>query len=184
MRFELPTAMLSVLLLGSACIVEAPGGASAEERRAVTVKEVPALSVRNGANLGGKVELTAASVEPGRLTPGSRAQVTLYFKVLQPLDEDYHVFVHVEDVGGRMERMNMDHPPAGGRLPTSQWKPGEVVKDEFSIYLPADATAKALNIWLGMWDPKTDSRLPLTNPDAVRNDGRNRILLAQVPVAQ
>ncbi|MCK8497126.1 hypothetical protein ACJ2CR_37720 [Myxococcus faecalis] len=185
MRLKLPTVVLpSVLLLASACIVEAPGGASAEQRKAATVTQVPALSVRNGANLGGKVELVAATVQPGRLTPGERAQVTLYFKVLQAIDEDYLIFVHVEDAGGRMERMNLDHKPANGMLPTSQWKPGETVKDEFSIYLPADANPKALNIWLGLWDPRTDTRLALTNPDAVRNDGKNRLLVAQVPVAR
>ncbi len=31
---------------------------------------------------------------------------------------------------------------------------------------------------------RSDTRLKLTNPDVVRNDGNNRILLAQVPVAQ
>ncbi|WP_338864234.1 hypothetical protein [Myxococcus stipitatus] len=185
MRFKLSTVVLpSVLLLGSACIVEAPGGTSPEQRRAATVTQIPPLSVRNGANLGRKVELVAATVQPGRLTPGERATVTVYFKVLDTLEEDYLIFVHVEDVGGRMERMNVDHKPANGLLPTSQWKPGETVKDEFSIYVPANESPKALNIWLGLWDPRTDSRLALTNPDQVRNDGRNRILLAQVPVAQ
>ncbi|QDF06704.1 hypothetical protein [Myxococcus xanthus] len=38
--------------------------------------------------------------------------------------------------------------------------------------------------WLGLWAPKTDARLPLTHRDAVRNDGRDRILIAQVPEAR
>jgi hypothetical protein len=185
MRLKLSSVLLpSVLLLGPACIVEAPGGASPQERRAATVAQVPPLSLRNGANLGGKVELVGATVQPGRLTPGEQAKVTLYFKVLQPLEEDYLVFVHVEDAEGRMERMNVDHKPAGGLYATSQWKPGETVKDEFAIYLPAGPGPRALNIWLGLWEPRTDSRLRLTNPDAVRNDGRDRILLGQVPVAR
>ncbi|MCY1020758.1 hypothetical protein [Pyxidicoccus sp. MSG2] len=185
MRLKLSSVLLpSVLLLGPACIVEAPGGASPQERRAATVAQVPPLSLRNGANLGGKVELVGATVQPGRLTPGEQAKVTLYFKVLQPIEEDYLVFVHVEDAEGRMERMNVDHKPAGGLYATSQWKPGETVKDEFAIYLPAGAGPRALNIWLGLWEPRTDTRLRLTNPDAVRNDGRDRILLGQVPVAR
>lgn len=185
MRLKHSTVLLpSVLLLGTACIVEAPGGASPQERRAATVAQVPPLSLRNGANLGGKVELVGATVQPGRITPGEQARVTLYFKVLQPIEDDYLVFVHVEDAEGRMERMNVDHKPAGGLYATSQWKPGETVKDEFAIYLPAGAPTRALNIWLGLWEPRTDSRLRLTNPDAVRNDGKDRILLGQVPVAR
>lgn len=185
MRLKLPSVVLpSVLLLGSACIVEAPGGASPQERRAATVQQVPPLSLRNGANLGGKVELVGATVQPGRVTPGEQAKVTLYFKVLQPMEDDYLVFVHVEDAEGRMERINVDHKPAGGLYATSQWKPGETVKDEFAIYLPSGTPARALNVWLGLWEPRTDSRLRLMNPDAVRNDGRDRILLGQVPVAR
>jgi hypothetical protein len=83
-----------------------------------------------------------------------------------------------------MERMNLDHKPANGLYPTTQWKPGETVKDEFSLYLPAGIQARAVVVWMGLWDPRTDARLPLTNPEAVRNDGRHRIQLAQVPVAQ
>jgi hypothetical protein len=185
MRHSLRSVLLSVsLLLGSACIVEAPGGSTPQERRAATVAQVPPLSVQNGANLGGKVVLVGATVQPGRITPGDQARVTLFFKVLQPLEEDYLVFVHVEDADGRMERMNVDHKPAGGLYPTTQWKPGETVKDEFVISIPPGASPRALNVWLGLWDPRTDARLKLTNPDAVRNDGNDRLLLAQVPVAR
>jgi hypothetical protein len=183
MRLPLPSLLLSTALLGG-CIVEAPGGASPEERRQATVAQVPPLHLQTGANLGGKVELVGATIQPGRVTPGEPARVTAYFKVLQPLEDDYLIFVHVEDADGRMERLNIDHKPAGGMYPTSAWKPGETVRDEFSILLPSGASARSLNLWLGLWEPKSDARLPLTNPDKVRNDGRHRILLAQVPVAR
>jgi hypothetical protein len=183
MRPSLLPVLLSTALLGG-CIVEAPGGASPEERRQAVVTQVPPLQLKSGANLGGKVELVGATVQPGRVTPGQPARVTAYFKVLKPIEENYLVFVHVEDADGRMERLNIDHKPAGGLYPTTSWKPGETVKDEFNLLLPATAQARALNVWLGLWDPATDARLPLTNPDTVRNDGRHRILLAQVPVAQ
>ncbi len=174
----LPAALLS------ACIVEAPGGASPNARRQATVAQVPPLTVKTGANLGGKVEVVGATVQPGRVTPGEPARVTAYFKVLKPLEEDYLVFVHIEDADGRMERLNIDHKPANGVYPTTQWKPGETVKDEFTIFLPTNAPARAINVWMGLWEPRNDTRLPLTNPDAVTNDGRHRLLLAQVPVAQ
>jgi hypothetical protein len=183
MRLPLLPVLFSTALLGG-CIVEAPGGSSPEERRQAVVAQVPPLQLKTGANLGGKVELVGASVQPGRVVPGEPARVTLYFKVLQPLEADYLIFVHAEDADGRIERMNIDHKPASGMYPTSSWKPGETVKDEFNLFLPANAPVRALNIWLGLWDPATDTRLKLTNPDAVRNDGRDRILLAQVPVAQ
>ena len=177
-------ALLASASVLSACIVEAPGGASPNERRQAVVAQVPALQVRNGANFEDKVELVGALVQPGRIAPGELARVTAYFKVLKPLDEDYTIFVHVEDAEGRMERLNVDHQPAGGLYPTTQWKVGETVKDEFNIALPAGSPARALNLWVGFWDPRTDARLQLKNPEVVRNDGRSRILLVQVPVEQ
>jgi hypothetical protein len=177
------TVLLPVVLL-CACIVEAPGGASEAERRQATVQQVPPLALKNGAILGGKVELAAATVQPGRVVPGEPARVSLFFKVIEPLAEDYIVFVHVEDPDGRMERMNVDHKPAGGIYPTTQWKAGETVKDDFTLYVPSGASVRALNIWMGLWEPRSDTRLKLLNPEVVRNDGKDRILLAQVPVAQ
>lgn len=178
----LPVLLPAVLLC--ACIVEAPGGASEAERRQATVQQVPPLALKSGAILGGKVELAAATIQPGRVVPGEPARVSVFFKVLEPLAEDYMVFVHVEDPDGRMERMNIDHKPSGGIYPTTQWKPGETVKDDFTLYVPSRAQVRALNIWMGLWEPRSDTRLKLTNPDVVRNDGKDRILLAQVPVAQ
>jgi hypothetical protein len=118
------------------------------------------------------------------VVPGEPARVSFFFKVIKPLSEDYIIFVHVEDPDGRMERMNVDHKPSGGIYPTTQWKAGETVKDDFTLYVPSGAQVRAINIWLGLWEPRTDTRLKLLNPELVRNDGKDRILLAQVPVAQ
>jgi hypothetical protein len=182
-RPALPVLLAPVFLLG-ACIVEAPGGASPNERRQSVVTQVPTLSTKGGANFEDKVELVGANLQPGRLAPGDSARVTAYFKVLKPLDEDYTLFVHVEDAEGRMERLNVDHKPAGGLYPTTQWKVGETVKDEFTLALPPGVSARTIHVWMGFWDPKTDGRLQLKNPEAVRNDGRSRILLMQIPVSR
>ena len=70
-------------------------------------------------------------------------------------------------VDGRVDRINADHPPAGGQYPTSKWKKGETVRDDFQIYVPPGMNVRGLNILMGFWDPKTDIRLPLKNLDAI-----------------
>jgi len=167
------------------CIVEAPGGASPAARRQATVAQVPPLTVKSGANFEGKVEVVGASFQPGRVVPGEPVRVTLFFKVLAPLPEDYLVFVHVEDAAGRSERLNLDHRPASGLYPTSAWRVGETVKDEFSFTLPTGRQVPdTVSLLFGFWQPQSDRRLALRNPEAVRNDGNNRVLLAQLPVAR
>ncbi len=48
--------------------------------------------------------------------------------------------------------------------------------------MPPSMNVRGLNVLMGFWDPKTDARLPLKNPDAVKSDGNNRILVAQIPI--
>lgn len=174
-------------LSGTACIVEAPGlGDNREERPApagTTVTEVPPLSVQSGAVLDDKVEIIGTKVEPGRARPGDRVKVTTYYKVLEDVTQDYLIFVHVEDVDGRVQRMNYDHPPAGGNYPTTRWKKGDTVQDSFEVQVPAEATLRGLNVWLGFWHAPSDTRMQLKNPDKVRNDGSNRILVTTIPIS-
>jgi len=56
------------------------------------------------------------------------------------------------------------------------------VKDEFFLALPSGISSKRLNLWAGLWEPQADVRLTLRNPDSVKNDGNNRVLVAQLPV--
>jgi hypothetical protein len=170
-------------ILSSGCIVEAPTESGSSSSAPARRPPAQPRTFKTGAILGeDKVELTGASVTPGEVTPGDQVRVSAFFRVIDKLDADYTVFVHVEDAEGRMQRMLLDHVPAGGQYPTTQWKPGETVRDDFIVALPSGVAVSRLNVWVGLWDPKTDLRLPLKNKDKVTNDGNNRILLAQIPV--
>lgn len=182
----------------SGCIVEAPGSDSEKGRTAEAsttgprtaasspagAQGAPAAVAKVGANFEDKVELLGATLQPGQVVPGEATRVTAYFKVTGKLTADYMVFVHVEDPDGRIERTNVDHKPVGGTRPTSQWQVGETIRDEFPLYVAPGSNLRAINVWIGLWDPKTDSRLKLKNTTQVRNDGKDRVLLATVPVAQ
>lgn len=170
----------ALLLFG--CIVDAPGGERSPERGRVVVAQVPPAAIPVGADFGGKIELVAVTLQPPKVGPGDQAKVTAYFKCLEELDQDFVVFVHVDGAEAQRERLNLDHRPGGGGYPTRQWKKGETVKDEFRLQVPASWSAPQANVWIGFWEPATDTRLPLRNPAAVKNDGANRVLLAQVPL--
>lgn len=171
-------ALLSLFAFTS-CIVQAPtqeGAKTAGPRAAAA----PPLEVKNGANFGDQVELVQATITPGRATPGESVRVTLVFRVLEAIEREYMIFVHVEDGDGRVDRLNVDHAPRA--KPTSQWQKGELVRDDFDIPVPPGMPVRRLNLILGLWDPRTDERMPLKNPDQVRNDGRDRVFVATIPV--
>jgi hypothetical protein len=178
------TSLLAALLLLSACIVEAPTKDGKEGTAAAGPRQPPAppAEVKSGANFGDAIELTSVILNPSRGTAGEPVRVTANFKVLSKLDRDYLVFVHVEDVDGRVDRLNVDHAP---RLkPTSAWVPGEIVQDIFDIPIPPQMPVRGLSLVLGFWDPKSDQRLPIKNPEQVANDGRDRLYVAKFPVVQ
>ncbi len=177
--------VLSVPAL-TGCIVEAPTSAGSSQPPA-TAQARPAaagaLQVRVGANLGNKVELVGYSLDTPQVVPGQPSKFTLGFRVLEPLPDDTQVFVHVEDADGRAERMNVDHKLGGGQVSPSTYKKGDLVRDEFQVFLAPGVEARTLNVYVGLWSSATDERFKLLNPDTVRNDGRDRVLLAQVPVS-
>jgi hypothetical protein len=172
-------ALVPLLSLLPACIVEAPSsdksGAVPSGPRA-QVKPVP---VKNGAILGEVAELVGATFAPPSMTAGDPTRVVLVFRGIKPTNDDWQVFVHVEDAEGRGERLNADHPL---REPTSTWKAGQLVQDEFAVVLPAGWRARAVNVFVGLWLPRTNERMKVRNPESVRTDGNDRVLLVQLPV--
>ena len=185
MRTGLVAAFVGLWVLSS-CIVPAP---SSEEAQGAPVapqpqSAPPPLAIKSGAVIDGKVQILGATATPGQLRPGDSTRIQIYFKVLKKVVEDYTIFVHVEDVDGRIERMNVDHQPNNGKSPTSEWKEGDSVRDEFGLYLPPGMPVRGLNLWVGLWEAKRDVRLKVTNPAEVRTDGNDRVLLLTVPVVQ
>lgn len=172
--------LMVAAVAGSACIIQAP----TTESGAVKSDRPPArpIELRSGANFGDKIELTSVILGNDKGYPGEGMRMLLNLKVLAPMEADYMVFVHVEDVDGRADRLNVDHAPARGAAPTSRWEVGQVVRDEFEVPIPPGMNVRGLNVLLGFWDPRTDARLPVKNADQVRTDGRDRLFAASFPI--
>jgi hypothetical protein len=178
------TAWLAGLFLLTHCIVEAPTGepATTPPAAVAAAHDSQPLIVKSGANFENKVELLATASLPAQIAPGGQVRVTLYFKALETLAEDYLIFVHVEDSTGKAQRINFDHRPMAGQLPTTRWKKGELVRDDFMLVAPPEMGLGNLKVWVGLWERNTDARLKLANPTAVANDGNNRVLALSLPV--
>jgi hypothetical protein len=172
--------LLGLVLTG--CIIEAPSGEPAAERARASVRDVPTLSHPLNARFANQVEVLGANLLPPHFQPGGQTRVSLFLKVLAPLDRDYTLFVHAESPAGD-NRWLFDHAPTGGYR-TSQWRRGETLKDEFTVSIPASYTGGSVKLWFGFWDAKADSRLPVADSASVVSDGKHRVLLAEVPVAR
>jgi hypothetical protein len=107
------------------------------------------------------------------LTADAGWLVTLYWESLAAAPGDLTVFVHVA-VDGNGEPMTGDSPPMGGEYPTSEWQPGDVVRDEHLVPYPQSwpsslagpAGRPALSV--GMYYAADGTREPVFSADGGR----------------
>lgn len=115
---------------------------------------------------GDGIELAGFSVNGGPPTPGQRFDLTLKWRATAASAQrlNYTVFVHLVDAKGKLIAQH-DDPPASGYAPTDTWKPGEVIYDDHSIDVPADAPPGLHLIQVGLYLPSNGKRLSLIGPD-------------------
>jgi len=99
---------------------------------------------------------------------GSPLKVTYKFEVLPnaTFDADYVVFVHVLDPDGE-KLWQDDHPPS---IPTSQWKPGQVIEYSRLVFVPNYPYIGESNIRIGLYNPANGKRLSLKATEASRQE--------------
>ena len=72
------------------------------------------------------------------LQAGATISVTVHWQALRPLARDYTVFLHAADPNGQLQGQQ-DTMPQGNKLPTSQWRPGQIVADQYHATLKPGA---------------------------------------------
>ncbi len=103
------------------------------------------------------ITLLSAQVSTAQLTPSDQPalRVELNWSTTQPVSEDYTVFVHLENNGQLITQH--DGPPGDGALPTSFWRPGDVIQD--THLLPLDTPHPDGQIRVGLYHLVTLQRL-------------------------
>ncbi len=178
----LPVCLLTVLSFLS-CIErpEHMAGEPAVTRRAprvdrsglsdVLVTTLPPIAHPVGGVWDNAIELLGYNVSPEPAVRGDQARVTVYYRALQDVTDDWQVFVHCEDQARVQQRFNMDHFPAGGRMHTNLWRKGDIIKDEWA--LPFRADESAIELWVGFF--RDEDRMTVTAQGRGVNDGSNRL---------
>jgi hypothetical protein len=106
----------------------------------------PRIDHRLNVMLGDAIELVGYNIDQNHLT--------LIWRSIAAIDQDYTVFTHVLDQTGR-QIGGQDNQPVNGSYPTSRWSPGEYVIDQ---YAPANL-AQGYSMEVGLYDPETGARL-------------------------
>jgi len=136
------------------------------------------------AHFDSKVELAGyrlttdvASPQSGILTtaPNTALRLTLYWRVLAPMETSYTIFTHLLDANGQLWAQK-DNPPVRGSYPTTKWRVGETIVDKYDIVIPPDVPVGQYELEVGLYDATTGQRLPLLDKTGQRQD--ERVLLS------
>ncbi|HEV8639071.1 MAG TPA: glycosyltransferase family 39 protein [Chloroflexota bacterium] len=124
------------------------------------------------AHLGGPARVLAT------LAPGDALDVSLRWRALADVDEDYAVFTHLLDHGQRLIAQD-DEWPRRGFSPTSLWHSGQETLDRYRIRLRPDAPPGRYTLAVGLYRRADLQRLTWSGQPT----GRDQIVLGSIKVA-
>jgi hypothetical protein len=96
--------------------------------------------------------------------PGDTLTLFLHWRANSQVDSDYKVLVHLVGADEHIIAQS-DSAPQGGTRPTTTWQRGQVMLDEHTLTIPADAPAGEYGVYIGMYDASTMQRLPVRDED-------------------
>lgn len=139
------------------------GNVRIEQRRANFTQQTPPKSLSPPAYFGTHVRLSGYAVER---IDDSEVAVRLYWEVIQPLLPPHHIFLHAVTANDEI-LAQQDGPPISNGItaPTGSWQPGEFLITQHTIAAPSGSRLR-----VGLYDPVTLLRLPVTINGAERGD--------------
>jgi 4-amino-4-deoxy-L-arabinose transferase-like glycosyltransferase len=113
----------------------------------------------------GQAELVGYSLSRKSVWPGESLPLTLYWRALAPMDEDFSVYIHLHDAQTRKVIGQWDAYPGNGLHPTRLWRVGEIFADEYRVPIRADAVGPRLAwIQVGLYRRSTMQNLEAKDP--------------------
>jgi Carbohydrate family 9 binding domain-like len=133
--------------------------------------ELPApptdMSLKLGLEFGGAVELLGAKLVPSSgLKPGSRVELTLFWRRTGALPRGFSLFTHVlDEAGERILNLDGTGPLRKGRsdeplYPPSSWPEGKVMVDQVAFWVPTSLRTDSIRLVCGFF--QGEERLRLT----------------------
>ncbi|MBN1247504.1 MAG: hypothetical protein JXC32_07580 [Anaerolineae bacterium] len=164
----LPVWSIVVLIAGPLAIFAPPNLAPPGHRPAV----------QDEATFGNEISLQSyaarVTTTPGRCLFTSSAycgpvlELSLGWQARSAIDEDLTLVIQLVSAapGATDLRLNYNHWPGRGNLPTSKWPVGPIIEDHYWLPVPpSEVETQAWRVTLAYVDPASDTRLPVAADD-------------------
>ncbi len=138
----------------------------------LTEKELPTDVQPLNFIYDGKIRLLGYQLHTPVVHPAETFSLTLYWQLLEPVDLNYSIFIHLL---GRQRQVvgQLDTYPGGGQWPTTLLSPGAILADHYAIPISPEAETKhapaRLLIAAGIYDFNEPGR---PGKPAVNTDGQ------------
>lgn len=96
------------------------------------------------------------TLEPSAVSPGDTLRVSYFWQLLRPLPPGFWIFVHVDEQ--KRIRLIQDHQLLQA-VPHPGWRPGETIRETYTLRVPAELNAGTYALRLGVWKPASGRRL-------------------------
>ena len=137
------------------------------------------------AQFAGDIRLDGYDLPVTQVRPGETVQLTLYWSSGGDIRQRYKVFTHLlgdvfNAANGNFLWGQADNEPAGNTRPTTSWRDGETIVDEYAIPVPAGTPPGEYRLEIGLYDPATGARLPVLDENG--SPSADHLILATVEV--
>jgi hypothetical protein len=133
------------------------------------------VEVEYKALFGDALQLQGYGLHPSN----EHMDIALHWQSLRRMDADYKFFIHLVNVGSGERAAQADVMPHDWTYPTTWWEAGEFVSDRVSLSL-ADVPAGTYRLEVGVYDPDTGVRLPVSLPPEQQPAADDRLILPEV----
>ena len=133
-------------------------------------------------NFGDLIMLDGYAISDLSPTAGDAVEITLHWRGLTAIEEDYKVFVNIINPQTLTKYAASDGMPANWTAPTSTWEPGEIIEDTHLLNVDPSAPPGIYEVELGLYrEAETGlQRLRIHTPDGGQAD--NYLYLTRVRI--
>jgi hypothetical protein len=129
------------------------------------------------ATFADSIELVGADFPETVRRPG-KIPLDLTFRIKKAPPAGYKIFLHFD--GPAAPRVIGDHDPLNKAFPTTNWLPGEYIRDHYETEVPLMTTpAGTYTVYMGFWPGGEGKRLKVTQGT---NDGADRVRLGTLEI--
>ncbi len=108
-----------------------------------------------------KLRLLGTDELPTVVRAGDEISLVAYWRALPDLEQDYSVFLHLDDVNGQtIASVDQQNP---SDIATSDWPTAFYVRNNLKLQIPADSDPIRYRLRVGFYDKQTKTPLPVAS---------------------